>query len=221
MLYLIATPIGNLKDISLRALEILNRVDFIACEDTRKTRILLNHYKIKKLLIPFHEYNEDKAGHQILSIIKEGKAVALVTDGGTPGISDPGYSIVQKAIAAKAPITIIPGPTASVNALVLSGLPAHSFIFRGYPPHKSKQRLKFLTENKDAAYTLIYYESPYRIKKFLKDALKVFGDRDAVIVNDLTKMFETVLRGKLSELTQILDKTVIKGEYTIVIRGAK
>lgn len=221
MLYLVATPIGNLGDITLRALDILKDVDFIACEDTRKTRILLNRYEIKKPLISFYEHNEEKSGNKIISILQKGQSVALVTDGGTPGISDPGFTLIRKAIQSGIETTSIPGPTALIEALILSGLAVHSFIFRGFPPHKRGPRKNFLKNDKDSPYTLIYYESPYRIKKFLQDAIEIFGDRKASIANDLTKMFETVLRGNLSELLIELDKTKIKGEYTIVIKGNK
>jgi len=221
MLYLVATPIGNLGDITLRALEILKEVDFIACEDTRKTGLLLSRYEVKKPLISFYEHNEERAGKKIISILKDGKSVALVTNSGTTGISDPGFTLVRKAIESKIDITAIPGPTAFVMALILSGLPTHSFMFRGFPPHKTGARRRFLDKDKDFPCTLIYYESPYRIKKFLEDAIQIFGNRQAVIANELTKRFETVLRGTLSKLLSQIDKTRIKGEYTIVVEGAK
>ena len=221
MLYLVATPIGNLEDITLRAINILKSVDFIACEDTRRTRILLNRYEIKKPLISFYEHNEEKSGKNIISLLEKDKSVALVTDGGTPGISDPGFTLIRKAIQSGIEITSIPGPTAFIEALILSGLAVHSFVFRGFPPHKPGPRQKFLKADKDYPYTLIYYESPYRIEKFLKDALEVLGDRKAAIANDLTKMFETILRGNLSDLSKKLKDTKIKGEYTIVIEGNK
>lgn len=219
LLYIVATPIGNLGDITLRALEVLKDVDFIACEDTRKTSILLKHYKMKKPLFSFYEYNKKKSGEKIFSLLKKDKSVALVSDAGTPLISDPGYSIIKRAIQEEIEMTIIPGPTACINALVLSGLASHSFIFRGFPPHKKGGRRKFFTMDKDMPYTLIYYESPYRIEKFLHDALEIFGDRESVIVNDLTKLFESVLRGSLSELIEKIKSTKIKGEYVVVIEG--
>lgn len=221
MLYLVSTPIGNLSDITLRALEVLRQVDLVASEDTRKTGLLLKHFGIKKPQVSFHEYNEEQAGYEIMRHIAEGKSVALVSNAGTPGISDPGFSLVQRAIRAGVPVTMIPGPTAFVMALVLSGLPAHSFIFRGFPPRKSGKRRRFLEEDKDSSYTLIFYESPYRLKAFLKDALEVLGDRPAALANELTKMFENVARGTLSELLAQLGDSEPRGEYTIVIAGAE
>ncbi|HUV89720.1 MAG TPA: 16S rRNA (cytidine(1402)-2'-O)-methyltransferase [Anaerolineae bacterium] len=221
MLYLVSTPIGNLSDITLRALEVLRQVDLVASEDTRKTGLLLKHFGIKKPQVSFHEYNEEQAGYEIMRHIAEGKSVALVSNAGTPGISDPGFSLVQRAIRAGVPVTMIPGPTAFVMALVLSGLPAHSFIFRGFPPRKSGKRRRFLEEDKDSPYTLIFYESPYRLKAFLKDALEVLGDRPAALANELTKMFENVARGTLSELLAQLGDSEPRGEYTVVIAGAE
>ena len=218
-LYLVSTPIGNLSDITLRALETLRQVDLVASEDTRKTGLLLKHFGIKKPQISFHEYNEDQAGTEILKRIAEGKSVALVTNAGTPGISDPGFSLVQRAIQAGVPVTMIPGPTAFVMALVLSGLPAHSFTFRGFPPRRPGKRRRFLASDRDLSHTLVYYESPYRLKAFLKDALAVLGDRQAALANELTKMFENVSRGKLSELLAQLGDVEPRGEYTIVIAG--
>ena len=220
MLYLVSTPIGNLGDITLRALEILRAVDVVASEDTRKTGILLKHFEIKKPQIAFHEYNEEHAGAKILSIIEQGKSVALVTNAGTPGISDPGFTLVRRAIGAGSAITAIPGATAFVLALVLSGLPVHGFTFRGFPPRKSGPRRRFLQIDATSPHTLIFYESPYRLEAFLEDALAVFGDRRAAIANDLTKMFEKVERGTLSELAAITGDSKPRGEYTIVIAGS-
>ncbi len=221
MLYLVATPIGNLGDITLRAIEVLKAVDLVASEDTRKTGHLLQHFNIKKPQLSFHEYNEQRAGMKLIAMLQEGKSVALVTNAGTPGISDPGYSLVRTAVEAGIPVTMIPGPSAMVMALVLSGLPAHSFTFRGFPPHKAGPRRKFLEADRESEYTLVYYESPYRIKKFLADALVIFGDRQAAIGNDLTKLFERVDRGQLSDLVKLFETTEPRGEYTIVIAGAE
>ncbi|MDI6739728.1 MAG: 16S rRNA (cytidine(1402)-2'-O)-methyltransferase [Candidatus Edwardsbacteria bacterium] len=220
MLYLVATPIGNLKDITMRALEVLKEADLIACEDTRQSLVLLSHYGIKKPLMSFHEHNEDAAGKRIISLLKEGKSVAVISDGGTPGISDPGYTIVQRAIAENLPYTMIPGPAALTMAVALSGLPVHSFLFRGFPPHKPGARKRFLETDKDCPYTLVYYESVYRIDKFLADALDVFRDRQACVCNDLTKMYEKVERGPLSQLIEAVKKSKHKGEFTVVIAGA-
>jgi 16S rRNA (cytidine1402-2'-O)-methyltransferase len=219
MLYLVATPIGNLGDITLRALETLSKVDYVASEDTRKTGLLLKHFEISKPQISFHEHNEARAGKKLVSLLGEGKSVALVTNAGTPGISDPGFTLVRLALAENIPVSAIPGPTAFVMALILSGLPIHSFIFRGFPPHKAGGRRKFLQKDADSEYTLIYYESPYRIREFLQDALEIFGDRRAALANDLTKLFERVDRGNLSELSQLDTLDTPKGEYTVVISG--
>jgi 16S rRNA (cytidine1402-2'-O)-methyltransferase len=220
MLYLVATPIGNLGDITLRAVETLRKVDVIASEDTRKTGIMMKRLGIeKKPQVSFHEYNEQKAGEKLVSILQNGQSVALVTNAGTPGISDPGFSLVRRAAAAGLPMTLIPGPTAFVMALVLSGLPAHNFTFRGFPPHKSGARRSYLQADVDSLHTLIYYESSHRIKLFLQDSLEVFGDRRAAVANDLTKLFERVDRGTLSEIIAGLKDTEPKGEYTVVIEG--
>ena len=220
MLYLIATPIGNLNDITLRALDTLRQVDVIASEDTRKTGLLLKHFSITKPQIAFHEYNEQRAGERIEALLREGKSVAVVTNAGTPGISDPGFTLVRRAINAQVAVTMIPGPTAFVMALVLSGLPVHSFTFRGFPPRKSVGRCKFMAIDKESPHTLIFYESPYRLEGFLRDAINTFGDREAAIANDLTKMFEQVQRGTLSSLLEAVSQSKPRGEYIIVIAGA-
>lgn len=220
MLYLVATPIGNLKDITLRALDTLREVDVVASEDTRKTGLLLKHFDIHKPQIAFHEHNEQRAGERIEELLKQGKSVAIVTNAGTPGISDPGFTLVRRAINAEVGVTMIPGPAAFVMALVLSGLPVHSFIFRGFPPRKPVGRRKFMEIDHHSPHTLIFYESPYRLENFLRDALEVFGDRQAAIANDLTKMFEKVERGPLSTLLTSVAQSKPRGEYVIVIAGA-
>lgn len=218
-IFLIATPIGNLKDISQRAIEVLQSVDYIACEDTRKTGKLLKLYKISKPMLSFFEHNEDRVISRIQNIIEEGKSLAVVTSAGTPGISDPGYTLVQFAIKNNIPITMIPGPSALIMAIVLSGLPTHSFTFRGFAPRRSNKRQKFFDSDRLNPYTLIYYESPHRLIGFLQDALDVFGDRQAAVVNDLTKYFESVERGSLSELLDIFKEMKLLGEYVVVIDG--
>jgi 16S rRNA (cytidine1402-2'-O)-methyltransferase len=220
MLYLVATPIGNLQDITLRALTILREVDYVASEDTRKTGMLLKHFEISKPQIAFHEHNEQQAGQRIEDLLKQGHAVALVTDAGTPGVADPGFTLVRRAIAAEIEVTMIPGPTAFVMALVLSGLPVHSFTFRGFPPRKPGARRRFLEIDQHAPHTLIFYESPYRIESFLRAALEVFGDREAALACELTKMFESVKRGKLSTLLELASQGKLRGEYIVVIAGA-
>lgn len=217
MLYLVATPIGNLGDITLRALETLRQVDVVASEDTRKTGRLLKHFEINKPQMAFHEHNEAKAGQKIINLLAEGKSVAVVTDAGTPGISDPGYSIVQRAVAENLPVTMIPGPTALIMALVLSGLPAHAFTFRGFAPRKSGKRQRFLAVDAQSPHTLIFYESPYRLKAFLADALAVYGNRQTAVCNELTKLYESVHRGTLSELITHFETEEPRGEYVVVI----
>ena len=222
MLYLVATPIGNLNDMTLRAITTLREVDYIASEDTRKTGLLLKHFDISRPQLAFHEYNEERAGQHIEELLKQGKSVALVTNAGTPGVSDPGYTLVRRAIAAGIQVTLIPGPTALVMALVLSGLPVHSFTFRGFPPRKHGPRRRFMEVDRDAPHTLIYYESPYRLAAFLHDALAVFGDREAALANDLTKMFETVERGTISSLTGWVEQqSTLKGEFVVLIAGTR
>jgi 16S rRNA (cytidine1402-2'-O)-methyltransferase len=220
MLYLVATPIGNLGDISLRALEILRSVDYVASEDTRKTGVLLKHFEIKKPQIAFHEHNEGQAGGRILGLLRRGHSVALVTDAGTPGIADPGFTIVRSAIAEELPFTMVPGPTGLIMALVVSGLAVHSFTFRGFPPRKPGPRRRFLAVDQASPHTLIFYESPYRIVALVRAALEVYGDRPAALANDLTKKFEQVERGTLSELVELPMLKKPLGEFILVIAGA-
>jgi 16S rRNA (cytidine1402-2'-O)-methyltransferase len=219
LLYLVATPIGNLGDITLRALETLRGVDVVASEDTRRTGLLLKHFEIKKPQISFREHQEERAGARIIALLHEGKDVALVTDAGMPGIADPGFRLVRAALQRDIPVTAIPGPTAFVLALVLSGLAVHSFTFRGFPPRKSGQRRTFLAVDRASPHTLIYYESPYRLVALLEDALEVFGDRQASVANDLTKMFEEVRRGSIGSLIDELKGARLRGEYVVVIAG--
>jgi 16S rRNA (cytidine1402-2'-O)-methyltransferase len=219
MLYLVSTPIGNLGDITLRALEVFKTVDFVASEDTRKTGMLLKHFEIKKPQISFHEYNEQKALPHLLELLQEGKSIALVTNAGSPAVSDPGYLLVKGAIGAGVQVTAIPGPTAVIPALILSGLAVHSFTFRGFGPRKPGPRKRWMALDAASPHTLIFYESPYRLKAFLTDALAVFGDRQASLANDLTKLFETIWRGRISELLARLETEEVRGEYTVVIAG--
>jgi 16S rRNA (cytidine1402-2'-O)-methyltransferase len=221
MLNIISTPIGNLADITLRALDILKQVDLVISEDTRKTGVLLKHFDIHKPQLSFHIYNEQKEVPKIIKLLEEGKDIALVSNAGTPAVSDPGYSIIRAAIDAGLPLTCIPGPTAVTTALVLSGLPAHAFIFRGFPPRKSSARRRFMELDAQSPHTLIFYESPYRLLAFLEDALAVYGSRPAAIANDMTKKFETVYRGSLADLVEKFKTEKILGEYCIVIGGAE
>jgi len=221
MLYLVATPIGNLGDLTMRAIEILKAVDLIASEDTRKTSILLHHYDIHKPQKSYHAFNEKKVVPKLIEKLLADESIAVVTNAGTPAISDPGYSLVRAAIDNDILVTAIPGPSAVVMALILSGLPAHSFTYKGFPPRKSGARQRFIAEDAESAHTQIFYESPYRIQAFLEDAFAVLGDREAAVANDLTKKFESVDRGKLSELIDKLKLEQPRGEYTVVIEGKR
>lgn len=223
-LYLVATPIGNMGDMTLRGIETLRAVDVIASEDTRKTGRLLKHYEIDSPQIAFHEHNERQATARVMGLLTAGQSVALVTDAGTPGISDPGYTLVRAVLTANQEgaaieLTMIPGPTGLVMALVLSGLPVHSFTFRGFPPRKSGQRQRFLAVDEASPHTLVFYESPYRLPALLEDALTVYGDRPAVVANDLTKLYEQVWRGTLRTLREELEGQQLKGEFIVVIAG--
>ncbi|MBP8997772.1 MAG: 16S rRNA (cytidine(1402)-2'-O)-methyltransferase [Anaerolineaceae bacterium] len=221
MLILVSTPIGNLGDISQRALEALESADIVVSEDTRKTGFLLNHFGIKKPQLSFREDNEERALPKVLEFLELEKTVALVTDAGTPAISDPGFILVRSALEKGIPVSAIPGPTALIMALVLSGLPVHSFTFRGFPPRKSAARRRWLEVDRQSPHTLIFYESPYRLLGFLEDALMVYGDRRCAVANDLTKKFETVYRGSLHEVMEELKKAPLRGEYSIVIAGVE
>lgn len=221
VLFFVSTPIGNLGDITLRALETLKEVDMVVSEDTRKTGFLLNHFEIKKPQLAFNEYNERKQLPKIMEMLHEGKKIALVTDAGSPGISDPGYILVQAVLEEGFEFTAIPGASAVTMALLLSGLPSHSFTFKGFSPRKSGPRKRFLGMDADAPHTLIFYESPYRLISFLEDALEVYGDRDAAVANDLTKLFEQVDRGSISELIARYQEKAPKGEYTVAIDGKR
>jgi len=219
MLYLVSTPIGNLSDISFRALETLRLVDVVVSEDTRKTGMLLKHFEIQKPQISFREDNEKRALPKVVDLLLSGKDIALVTDAGTPSVSDPGFTLVRSALENDIPISAIPGPTALITALILSGLPVHSFTFRGFPPRKQGPRKRFFEVDQSSPHTLIFYESPHRLTAFLEDALVVFGDRQAAIANDLTKKFETMYRGTLSSLIEKFTTEKILGEYCVVIAG--
>jgi 16S rRNA (cytidine1402-2'-O)-methyltransferase len=217
MLYIVATPIGNLKDITLRALEVLKSVDLIACEDTRHTKILLDRYGIIIPTTSFYQHNRIIKGQYLIKLLKEGKSVALVSDAGMPGILDPGYSIINLAIKNNIEITAIPGPTAFVNALVLSGKPAHNFIFVGFLPNRPGARRNSLQKLAKLKQTIIFYESCHRILATLGDILEVFGDIEIVVARELTKKFEEIKRGKASQLIQQFNAQKIRGEFVVVI----
>ena len=215
-LYIASTPIGNLADITLRAIETLKTVDLIAAEDTRHTKILTSHYDIKTPLTSFYEYNKITKGPYLIDQLKKGKNVALVSDAGTPGISDPGYTIIRDAINNGINIIPIPGPAALIAALVISGKPTHRFSFEGFLPVKSgarKNKLKSISQHET---TTIIYESPHRLLKTLQDMLEVLGDRKIVCARELTKKFEEVKREKISELIGHFTKNEIRGEFIII-----
>ncbi len=218
-LYIVSTPIGNLEDITLRALRILKEVDLIAAEDTRHTGLLLRHFGIQKPLTSYFEGNELKKREWILSRLKQGDRIALVSDAGTPGISDPGFRLIQMVIENQIPIIPIPGPSAVIAALSVSGLPTDAFLFKGFFPHKSKKRRDLLKQLEETKETLIFYESPHRITETLKDILEILGDREIVLTRELTKIYEEVLRGKVSEIQNQLAERKLKGEITLVISG--
>ncbi|MEO0091951.1 MAG: 16S rRNA (cytidine(1402)-2'-O)-methyltransferase [candidate division WOR-3 bacterium] len=218
-LYIISTPIGNLRDITLRALDVLRKVDFIACEDTRHTGLLLKHYNIKNNLISFYEYNKKSRTSEIIKMIKQGAKVGLVSDAGTPGISDPGFYLIRAAIAENILVTAIPGPSALLSAIVISGLPSDRFVFEGFLPKREGRKRKKLMELKDESRTMVFYDSPHRIIKSLITIQEIFGDRKIVLARELTKKFETVLRGNISEIISQLSDKKIKGEIVLVVAG--
>ncbi|GAB3418360.1 16S rRNA (cytidine(1402)-2'-O)-methyltransferase [Niabella aquatica] len=221
MLYLVPTPIGNLKDITLRALEVLKEVDIILAEDTRTTSHLLNHYGISKPLTPYHQHNEHKIVEHLIQQLAGGKTMALVTDAGTPGISDPAFLLVRACVQNHIEVQSLPGATALVPALVNSGLPTHSFCFEGFLPLK-KGRHTTLEQLKTEERTMIFYESPVRLVKTLNDLAEYFGaDRPCSVSRELTKMFEETKRGTLQEVGQYFSQKTVKGEIVIVVDGMK
>ena len=217
-LYIVSTPIGNLEDFTIRSVETLNHVRLVAAEDTRRTRILLDHYKINTPLSSYHSYNKAKKGPHLIRFLNEGKDVALVSDAGTPGISDPLYHLVQLALEEGIPVRSLPGPSAVLAALTVSGLPMDRFVFEGFLPLKKKRktRLEALSQEKR---TIVLYESPHRIKKTLQELYDVLGNRKAAVARELTKMYEEVIRGNLKDLTESLRDKKWKGEITLVISG--
>lgn len=217
MLYIVSTPIGNLKDITLRAIETLKSVDLIAAEDTRHTKILLDAYEIKKPLTSFFEHNQIKKADNLLGLLKLGRNIALVSDAGTPGISDPGYLMVKLAQENNIPITVIPGVSACITALTASGLPAHRFVFEGFLPPKSGARRNKLTALKERESTIIFYESPHRLLKTLKDMQEVWDDPIIVVARELTKKFEEIRKDKTSLLIQHFTQHPPKGEFVLLV----
>jgi 16S rRNA (cytidine1402-2'-O)-methyltransferase len=219
-LYIVATPLGNLEDITLRAIRVLKEVALIACEDTRRTVKILNRYEIRTPLFIFHEYNKVRAGASLLRRLRDGESVALVSDAGTPAISDPGFELVREAIGAGIHIEVVPGPSALVAALVVSGLPTDHFTFEGFLPVRREKRRKAMEALASETRTMIFYESPQRLAAFLRDAEEMFGDRRACVVRELTKIHEEILRGTIPELhAEISRRESVLGEITLVIGG--
>lgn len=217
-LYIVSTPIGNLKDITLRAIEVLAKVNLIAAEDTRHAKILLQHYQIGTPTTSFYDFNKKKKVPVLIDRLKKGEKVALISDAGTPGISDPAFTLVRECIANELAVEAIPGPTAFVPALILSGLPVDRFVFEGFLPVKKgrKTRIEQLKEEKR---TIIFYESPHRVLRTLKDLLDHLGNRRAAVARELTKKFEEVRRGDLNELYARFSQSKIRGEFVLVIEG--
>lgn len=214
--YLVATPIGNLNDLSKRALDILSNVDFIACEDTRNTSSLLSHFGINKPLISYHEHNEQMCSEKLISLLKDNKSIAIVSDAGYPGISDPGAILVNHCIENDIPVSVIPGANAFLPALIGSGLDTTHFYFNGFLPSKPSARRKELEKLKDLECTLIFYESPHRIKESLLDMYEILSNRNACIVREITKLHEEYIHGTLQELSTI-DESTLRGEMVIII----
>jgi 16S rRNA (cytidine1402-2'-O)-methyltransferase len=217
-LFIVATPIGNLADITLRALDVLRCVHLIAAEDTRHTRKLLSYYDIHKPLISYHSHNTRERGPELLDKISAGASVALVTDAGTPGISDPGALLVQQALERNLSVTVIPGPTALISALVASGLPTHPFVFLGFPPGRGPGRKRFFSSHASLSMTLILYESPQRLGRTLEELLESWGDRRITIAREVTKKFEEFFRGTITEATRHYAEGA-RGELTLVVEG--
>jgi 16S rRNA (cytidine1402-2'-O)-methyltransferase len=217
IVYLVATPIGNLADISKRALETLAAVDLVACEDTRHTGKLLNHFNIKKKLVSYHEHNEYARAEEFAEFLKQGKSIAVVSDAGTPAISDPALRIVQRAHEIGARVVAIPGAVAFVGALIVSGLPTDSFFFGGFLPSKKNERRRRLAEVSNVPATLLFYETPHRLSKSLIDCLEVLGNRKAAVARELTKLHEETILGTLAELTEKFSSGDTRGEIVLVI----
>jgi 16S rRNA (cytidine1402-2'-O)-methyltransferase len=219
-LYLVSTPIGNLADISFRAIHILKNVDYIAAEDTRVTRVLLTHYQIQQKLIPYHSYNQKKQTPLLIRDLLSNKTIALVSDAGTPGISDPAYVLVREAIRNNIPLIPIPGASALLAALIVSGLPVNRFVFEGFLPLKKGRKTKIEALASESR-TIVIYESPHRIKRTLNDLIGCWGNRPCVMAREITKKFEEFYRGNLIDLKKNLESKTVKGEIVLIIDGAR
>ncbi|MFD1434866.1 16S rRNA (cytidine(1402)-2'-O)-methyltransferase [Kroppenstedtia eburnea] len=220
VLYVVGTPIGNLGDLSERAKQVLAEVDLIACEDTRHTRKLLSHLGISKAMISYHEHNRLARLSLLLGRLQEGKSIALVSDAGMPGISDPGEELIHEAVQAGMPVIPVPGPNAALSALVASGLPPQPFLFIGFLPRNSKERMAELDKWKETPATLVFYEAPHRIRPMLKDVMEVLGDRKVALARELTKKHEEWMRDSLSACLRLLEEEKPRGEWTVVMEGA-
>lgn len=220
-LYVVGTPIGNLEDLSQRAIRVLGEVGAVACEDTRVTPRLFERYEIPRPRTWFscHEHNEEHAAQRILGLLAEGVSVALCSDGGCPGISDPGYRVISACLDAGREVVVLPGPSAVHTALLASGLSTSSYTFKGFPPRKAGARRRFLEMDRDTPHTLVFFESPFRIGKLLEAAFEVYGDRRAAVCFELTKKFERVHRDYLSVLAEWYHSRTVKGEITVVVAG--
>jgi 16S rRNA (cytidine1402-2'-O)-methyltransferase len=219
-LYIVATPIGNLEDITLRALRILKEVDLISAEDTRHTRHLLDRYQIETPLTSYHDHNKEEKAPVLVARMLDGDSVALVSDAGTPGISDPGYFLINLAIDQDIPVVPIPGATAAIAALSISGMPTDSFIFEGFLPAKRQARITRLKDLATEERTIIFYEAPHKIIRTIEDMIEIFGNRKAVITRELTKIHEETIRGTLLDIRQHLLDGSIRGEFTVLVHGA-
>ncbi len=219
ILYICGTPIGNLEDITLRSLKILKEVNLIAAEDTRHTLKLLNHYQINTKVTSYYEYNKFKKAPYLVEILKNGQDIALVSDAGMPGISDPGYVLIDLALKNNIKIIPVPGVSALITALVVSGLPTDKFVFEGFLPRKIKERKRYFKSIENEERTIIFYEAPHRLKKALKDMLEILGDRKVVIARELTKLYEEIIRGKLSQVLTEISTKEVKGEITLIVQG--
>jgi len=219
-LFVVATPIGNLEDITFRAVRILSEADLIAAEDTRRTKILLAKYNINTPMTSYHKFNIKAKTSYLIELLKQGKNVALVSDSGMPGVSDPGHEIIRESADQNIRVEVIPGPSAALTALVVSGLPTDRFVFEGFLPKKPGKKRKKLNELKNEARTIIMYESPFRVVKTLEDILEVMGDRPVAVCRELTKKFEEVIRGKAGDVLEKIKGGRVRGEVVLVVSGS-
>lgn len=218
-LYIVSTPIGNLEDITLRALRVLKEADFVVCEDTRHTGLLLQHFQIDARFLSYHEHNKLQRTPELLEMLRQGKTLALASDAGTPGISDPGFYLIRAAIEKGHAVHPVPGASALLSALVVSGLPSDHFVFEGFLPKRDGRKLKRLNALTGQERTMVFFESPHRVAKTLGQFLDVFGDRRMVLARELTKKFEEAIRGRISEVIAELERRPLKGEMVLMVAG--